>query len=319
MNVGRLVAFALAALAPALASGQVGASARKVRVAVMEIRPLGTEATKAELLSEVALTEASSMPGFDVIGRSDITSLIGFEKQKQVMGCAEDSTCLAEIGGALGVDFILVGSLGRIGNLYRLDVKLVDTRKARVRNRLGVTVEGAEEKLVAAIQKAIRDLLKPETPPAAEPVASKDAEKSKPRLDVRPAKTESSASRAPIPADPGEAGVTAYAGTSSRRKWSYVSGGVGLALVAGGAVAGLAARSALDEEKAAASVGDAKAYEDNKSRAKTMSAVADGLFLGGSVGVGVGTWLFFTSRPPPVTLGVAPTAGGAFATISGGF
>jgi len=138
-------AMVLAVLAfPLVASS----APRKVRVAVMEFRPLGTEQAKADLLSEVALTRASSMKGFQVIGRSDIAALIGFEKQRQVVGCSDDYGCLAEIGGALGVDFIMVGSLGRLGTLYRIDVKLVDTKKAEVKGRIGVTVEGGEEDLV---------------------------------------------------------------------------------------------------------------------------------------------------------------------------
>jgi TolB-like protein len=170
--------------------GPVAASAapKKVRVAVMEFRSLGTEPAKAELLSEIAMTRASQMPGFEVIGRSDIASMIGFDKQRQVLGCTDDSNCLAEVGGALGVDFVMVGSLGRLGSLYRIDLKLVDTKKARVKGRIGVSVEEKEEKLVAAVERAVRDLLEPETPrdePPA-PVAAAPKAESKPDLKPRP-------------------------------------------------------------------------------------------------------------------------------------
>jgi hypothetical protein len=136
--------------------------AARQKLAVLEIRPLGTEASRAELLSEIALTEAASLKTFDVIGKSDIVTMLGFEKQKAVLGCSEDSACLAELGGALGVDLVLVGSLGRVGALYRLDMKLVDARKAKVRGRVGVNVEGQEEKIVAATQRAVRELLDPD-------------------------------------------------------------------------------------------------------------------------------------------------------------
>jgi TolB-like protein len=249
--LGRRALVVAALLAPLLAAAQGGTAAKKIRVAVLEIRPLGTEASKAELLSEVALTEAAGMPGFDVIGRSDINSLIGFEKQKQVMGCSDDSACLAEIGGALGVDLILVGSLGKIGTLYRLDIKLVETKKARVRSRVGVTVEGSEEKLVAAIQKAVRDLLGPEARPP-EPVAAARPAGAAPAAEGKPAPSlaaQPPKAPPPVPA----AGVSASAGTS-RRTWAYVAGGTGLALLAGGAAAGLSAKAAYDDEKAAAAV-----------------------------------------------------------------
>lgn len=136
--------------------------AAKQKLAVLEIRPLGTEAARAELVSEIALTEASAVKGYDVIGKSDIVSILGFEKQKAVLGCTDDSACLAELGGALGVDLVLVGSLGRIGALYRLDLKLVDSRRARIKGRVGVNVEGQEEKIVQATQRAVRALLDPD-------------------------------------------------------------------------------------------------------------------------------------------------------------
>jgi hypothetical protein len=87
----------------------------------------------------------------------------------------------------------------------------------------------------------------------------------------------------------------------------------------GGVVAGLQARSAYDKEKSASASGDLAAYDSNKSRTRSMSTVADVLFVGGAAGVGVGTWLFLTSRPAALALDVAPLPGGAVATLSGGF
>ncbi len=299
------------------------AQAKELRIAVLDIRALGTDAAKAELLSEVALTEAASMGGFDVIGKSDIASVIGFEKQRQVMGCTEDSNCLAEIGGALGVDLILVGSLGTLGDLYRLDLKLVDAKKARVRSRIGVTVEGKESRLVAAIQKAVRDLLGPlrqgeekvaakEPPPKVEAKEEAKVEAKATPPDERKPDLALTAKRDAEPPAPPAAG-------SARRRWGYITGGAGLALLAGGAVAGLQARAALDDEKAASAAGDLAAYDDNKAKVKSMSLLADGLFVAGAVGVGVGGWLWFTGAPSDVAVGVVPLPGGALASISGGF
>jgi len=260
-----------------------------------------------------------------VIGKSDINAMIGFEKQKKVMGCTEDSTCLAEIGGALGVDFIMVGSLGTLGSLFRIDLKLVDSKKAKVRSRLGVTVEGNESKLVAAIQKAVRDLLSPEAPQGQVGVATqaaapapKEPARSPAVLEAKPGPAPASSRLTLPPPTPRDPGGTPSAGTgSSRRTWAYVTGGTGLALFLGGAAAGLQAKSAFDKEKSASAAGDLAAYDSNKSKAGSMSKVADALFVG--VGLGVGTWLFFTSRPAALALEVAPTPGGAVASISGGF
>jgi hypothetical protein len=315
MHLGRTLLLIAAFAAPL---GSRAAEARKIRIAVLDIRALATDAQKAELLSEIALTEAASMAnGFEVIGKSDINAVIGFEKQKQVMGCGDDSTCLAEIGGALGVDYILVGSLGAMGALFRLDLKLVDAKKARVKARVGVTVEGNESKLVAAVQKAVHDLLTPILPGELPPPVAGGAGKTPAKADLS-AKSTSAASVS----SSSRSSTTGVSTTASddRRTWAYVSGGTGAGLLAVGAVLGLQAKSAYDAEKKASADGDQAAYDSNKSKAKSMAMAADVCFLLGATGVGVGTYLYFTSgKYGGVAFDVTPLPGGAFASISGGF
>lgn len=277
------------------------AAQKKVRVAVMEFRPLGTEQAKADLLSEIALTRASMMRGFEVIGRSDIASMIGFEKQKQVVGCSDDYGCLAEVGGALGVDLVMVGTLGRLGSLYRIDLKLVDTKRAKVRGRIGATVEEKEEKLVAAVEKAVTDLLLPETPvdePTPPPVvaAVKPAEKKAappPKVDLKPAPPEQRAELArEVPESPrGE-------GKSKALGWTAFGTAIATVGLAGFSVyEGLAAKSSYDKANAlvgadgallvSASVTDYKGFVTDGDDAKKMAVMTGGAAAGCAVLTGV--------------------------------
>ncbi len=296
MPGSRVVLLFAALVAPLTASAEV----KKVRVAVLEIRPVGTEPAKAETLSEIALTEAAAMPGFDVIGKSDINSMIGFEKQKQVMGCADDSTCLAEVGGALGVDFIVVGSLGKIGSLYRIDLKLVETKKARVRGRIGVTVDRQEEKLVAAVQKAVRDLLEPATPrdepvARAEPSRRPEPEKQPAKVESKPQKAEKSESKPSLAAAPPRPsfpiGAPPPAGKSRALGWTAF--GAGIATVGLGAFAGYEAfASSKSYGKANELLGAGGTLLPGANPAVYSSYVSDGdsaksmAFVGGGAAVG---------------------------------
>ncbi|MFN7130595.1 MAG: hypothetical protein ACK4N5_00835, partial [Myxococcales bacterium] len=130
-------------------------SPRRTRLAVTEIKPLGADAVKAALLSEIALAEAAADARFDVVGSSDIAGMIGFEKQKQMLGCTEDTACLAEIAGALGVDYVLMGSMGQLGASYRLDLKILEVRRARVASRAHEGVSGSEGLLISVVQHLI--------------------------------------------------------------------------------------------------------------------------------------------------------------------
>ncbi|MDQ3264671.1 MAG: DUF3280 domain-containing protein [Myxococcota bacterium] len=104
------------------------------RVAVMELRALDAASRpQVELLQEVILTDLARTRRFDVVGKSDIDAMLGLERQKQLLGCADDaSSCLAELGGALGADYVLLGSVARIDQTRRVDLKLLDAKENRV-------------------------------------------------------------------------------------------------------------------------------------------------------------------------------------------
>lgn len=308
-------ALFLASAAPA--QGAQPPAPKRIRVAVIEIRPLGTEPHKAELLSEILLTEMTRAKRFDVIGRSDVISLIGLEKQKALLGCAEDASCLAEIGGALGVEYIVVGTLGRLGTLARVDLKLLDTRRSRVVERFGDSVGGGEEQLVAVAQqgaKALLDALSAATAAASPAAQAAAGQGAPPALRAAP---EAAPASSLTPAPPAPAGAEESA-RGSRRRWAWIAGGAGVALAAGGVAFGLGANAALDDQRAASRAGDLTAYNDARDRARSRALVADVLYGVGAVGLGAGLYLGLTSRGP-VAAGAAivPTQGG-LALVAGG-
>lgn len=212
----------LVTLLAALALPSAGAAAgKRPRVAVMDLRSLGIDASTAELLSEMALTEATSIDGVEAIGRSEINAVLGFEKQKQMFGCAEDGSCLAEIAGALGVDYVLIGSVGKIGQLYRIDMKLLEAKKARARDRIGET-QSDQEKLLAAVQRGIRRLLSPLAVADAAP-----APKPGPTVSAAPA----AATFATGP-NASESSTPATGFKMNRKSWGAVTAATGVALIA---------------------------------------------------------------------------------------
>jgi hypothetical protein len=64
--------------------------------------------------------------GLRVYTQREIQTAIGMERQKQLLGCAaEDSSCLAELAGALGVDAILFGNVGQFGKTFQVNIKVL--------------------------------------------------------------------------------------------------------------------------------------------------------------------------------------------------
>jgi TolB-like protein len=312
MRLAFAVALALIA-APALAAG-------KTRIAVTEIRSVqGVSAGTATILSDIVVSEVSEN-GFDVVSQSDINAMIGFERQKQVLGCAEDSSCLAEIGGALGVDYMLTGQVGQIGSRYRISLLVVDTKKAKVVARSAQFCDVNEDALARAAESTVGQLLGavrggtiplPPAPiasaaPKAVAPTSAEAAKPAPSLAVTP--------KEPPRLDLGEATGTGRRGVSRpMRTAAWVTLGAGGALLVAGLVSGVAAQSRYDElESLRGELGYFDAYGTRRDGITKAAKAADFLMITGGLAAGAGGYLWwrsgrvaFTPVASSGTLGVA--------------
>jgi TolB-like protein len=86
-----------------------------------------------------------------VVTQSDVSALLGVEKTRQMLGCAE-SGCMAEIGGALGADRVVHGSVGKVGGSLMVNLSALDARR-------GAPVASVSERLKAGGEEAFLDAL----------------------------------------------------------------------------------------------------------------------------------------------------------------
>jgi TolB-like protein len=139
------LAVALSATAPD------GPADERPSLVVLALRAVAADAERASFLDELLLQQIERVGRFKVLGMSDLKALIGFDKARQVAGC-DEASCAAEIGGALGVRYIVAGIVSCIEGNTVLAVKMLDTRSASVLDR--ATVQGVDnprtyEQLVA--------------------------------------------------------------------------------------------------------------------------------------------------------------------------
>lgn len=109
-------------------------AATPVRVAVMPFQLTQVSDELAGYAEDRLATELAHH-GFSVTTRSELQALLGLERQKQLLGCSVDTSCVAEISAALGVEFILVGRLTRLGKRFEVDLRLVRQKDASVAAR----------------------------------------------------------------------------------------------------------------------------------------------------------------------------------------
>jgi len=121
------------------------ARAANTTLAVLDLTAKGAPPELAQNLTDIVAGTLSSLAVFEVLSRSDIEQMIAFEQEKQMFGCENDTSCLAEIGGALGVSLLVTGSIGKVGNSFILSLILTDTAKAEVLAREQRTVAKADD------------------------------------------------------------------------------------------------------------------------------------------------------------------------------
>lgn len=148
------VALALTLWAPsALAQG-------RVPIAVMDLAGRGVdEAAAGALTTEVGNTLAQ-LRVFQVITREDIKRMLQLEQTKQQCTGSVDAACMAEIGGALGVDYLVYGDVSKIANVYSVSLVLLDISKAQATNRVSRKISEAGL-LLAEAEQATKLLVQP--------------------------------------------------------------------------------------------------------------------------------------------------------------
>lgn len=108
-------------------------AASPVKVAAMGLKAVNIGATEATFMSDFLAQQTRSPGEVEVVTQTELGELLGLERQKQLLGCADSSSsCLAELSGALGVDAVISGSAAKLGDVYAMTVSLVRVADGKV-------------------------------------------------------------------------------------------------------------------------------------------------------------------------------------------
>ncbi|MFL5320078.1 MAG: hypothetical protein ACJ790_10525 [Myxococcaceae bacterium] len=146
-----------ALLAATLLLPAISAAEGKTKLVFLSIKPLaGFSADTAQTISGFMQSEISKLGIYDVIGSSEVQTMIGLERQKELLGCSDDaaSTCMAEIANALDADRSLSGDISRVGDAFLLNVSFLDIRSNHVIARVGKKVVAAPDDLEPLFEEA---------------------------------------------------------------------------------------------------------------------------------------------------------------------
>lgn len=132
---------------------------RLVQIAVYNLELENIPAPIGKIVSNSLLDEIRKLEGVSAIGMEEITQMISLEAQKQIMGCDESESCLAEIAGALGVDEIITGQLTEAADGRTFLIRRINQRRAAVIGTVTKRLKiGSGEEFLLALGPAVEEL-----------------------------------------------------------------------------------------------------------------------------------------------------------------
>ncbi|MDP1828923.1 MAG: hypothetical protein Q8L48_37020 [Archangium sp.] len=106
--------------------------AERPKLILLTLTGSGVEPAQLESVTERLATTLQARGVFEVLSTKDVQTLLGLERQKQLLGCSEtSSSCIAELGGALGARFVLSGSLVKLGDAFQLTLSTLDAQRVQ--------------------------------------------------------------------------------------------------------------------------------------------------------------------------------------------
>lgn len=114
----------------------------------------GLDEKLEQTLIDALATAVDSFEAYEVITKSDLTTMLGFDRQQALLGCEDDVACMAELGMAAGVDRIVGGSVSQIEGALVVSLQLINASYATIENRVTLKWPGAAAELSEVVGAA---------------------------------------------------------------------------------------------------------------------------------------------------------------------
>lgn len=132
---------------------------KALRVAVYDFELAAVDVPIGAVVTDSTLAEVRKLSGISAIGMDEIRDMLSHEANKQILGCEDNSECLAEIAGALGVDQLVTGKLSRVDDGTAVVFRRIDQNRATVLETFEQRLTGASgEEFLATVGPAIEKL-----------------------------------------------------------------------------------------------------------------------------------------------------------------
>lgn len=135
-----------------------------VRIAVNDLAVSGVSPRIAQIVAESLVYELRKLDRTTVTSFDEVRQMLSLEAEKQSLGCESSDDCLAQIADALGVDYLITGTLAKVGDTHVFGLRLINQSAAAAELSFNkVLVAGSGTEFLGEIGPAVETLF-PSTP-----------------------------------------------------------------------------------------------------------------------------------------------------------
>jgi hypothetical protein len=128
------------------------------KIAVWRFDALGIEPEIVQRLETLFRMELGRLDRVPQPSRRDIERTVTAAEQN----CTGEEKCLTAIGKRLGVDFVVTGTVGSLGDNYVLNIKVVDVATSKSQRIQSDPLRGSPDELIEGVRVAAYRLLAPQ-------------------------------------------------------------------------------------------------------------------------------------------------------------
>jgi PEGA domain-containing protein len=128
------------------------------KIAVWRFDALGIDADIVQKLETLFRLELDRLDRVPLPSRRDIEAKITAAEQN----CTGEEKCLTAVGKRLGVDFVVTGTVGSLGDNYVLNIKAVEVATGKSQKIQSPPLKGTPDELIEGVRVAAYSLLAPD-------------------------------------------------------------------------------------------------------------------------------------------------------------
>ena len=129
----------------------------KPTVAVLDFEGRGISILESQTLTDRFTTELANTDRVRMVDRNTMTDVL--VEQGFSSGECTSEECAAEVGAALGVEFMINGTIGLIGNTYTIDCKMFSVATGAAESMKNVSYQGEVDGLITEMEILAWDIL----------------------------------------------------------------------------------------------------------------------------------------------------------------